>query len=221
MVTMNHFPTPISWELPENKIKKDKTIGVLALQGDFLEHIHVIKHLGYKSQEVRLPKDLVTIDAIILPGGESTTMANLLDVFNLREPLKKKIQEGMPVWGTCAGAILLATKTIQDRPETLGLMDISINRNAFGRQTESFETNLQIKELGEKPLHATFIRAPKIEEVGPNIQILAQLTDGTIVAARENNMLATSFHPELTNDDRLHEYFFSFLSSVAKPTISS
>ncbi len=210
------LPTPIAWELSKSKTKKDKTIGVLSLQGNFLEHIQVFDHLGYKTKEVRLPKDLEVIDAIILPGGESTTMANLLNVFELREPLKKRIQEGMPVWGTCAGMILLAKKIVQDRPETLGLMDITVNRNAFGRQIDSFEVDVKIKEIGEKPLHATFIRAPFIEKAESNVDILATLDTGTIIAARQKNMLATSFHPELTNDTRLHEYFASFISSLQK-----
>lgn len=201
------FPTPVSWELPNLTEKKSKTIGVLAVQGDFLEHIQVFKHLGYNTVEVRLPKDLEQISAIILPGGESTTQARLLDVFELRDPLKKKIEHGMPVWGTCAGMILLAQKLVQDRPNPLGLMDIMVNRNAFGRQIDSFEYDLEIKQLGDKLLHATFIRAPRIEAVGPAVEILARLPNGTIVAAQQNNMLATSFHPELTTDTRLHEYF--------------
>ncbi len=188
-----------------------KTIGVLSLQGDFLEHITTLRSIGVTPQEVRLPEDLEAIDGIILPGGESTTMVNLLDVFKLREPLIKKIQEGMPVWGTCAGMILLAKKLVQDRPLPLGLMDIVVNRNAFGRQIESFETDLVMKEIGEKSMHATFIRAPFIEKAGPGVSVLAKLPDGTIVAAREKNMLVTSFHPELTADKRLHEYFVNFV----------
>jgi len=223
----NIVPSPISWTLsprhselaseshgmPKQVRHDSKTIGVLALQGDFLEHIQVLEHLGFVTQEVRLPKDLTAIDAIILPGGESTTQANLLDVFELREPLRKKIELGMPVWGTCAGMILLARELTQDRPIPLGVMDITVNRNAFGRQADSFETDLHIKKLGNKPLRATFIRAPRIERIGEGVSILAVLSDKTIVAARQNNMLVTSFHPEITGDSRLHKYFASFVSS--------
>lgn len=185
---------------------KQKIVGVLALQGDFLEHITTLQKVGVSTQEIRLPQDLETIDALIIPGGESTTMVNLLDSFALRKPLVEKIQKGMPVWGTCAGMILLASKLIQDRPTPLGVMDITVNRNAFGRQIESFETDLEIKGL-EKPMHATFIRAPWIVEAGKQVEVLAKLPDGTIVSARQGNMFATSFHPELTEDTRLHEYF--------------
>ncbi|MDE2025247.1 MAG: pyridoxal 5'-phosphate synthase glutaminase subunit PdxT [Patescibacteria group bacterium] len=207
-----HFPTPVSWELSSPTKRYNKTIGVLAVQGDFLEHIQVLTHLGYNAVEVRLPKDLETIDAIILPGGESTTQARLLDVFTLRRPLIERIKHGMPVWGTCAGMILLATKLMQDRPIPLGLMDITVNRNAFGRQIDSFEYDLTIKELGDIPLHATFIRAPQVVEKGPGVEILANLPDGTIVAAKQDTILVTSFHPELTADTRLHKYFATLIS---------
>ncbi|HEX8932237.1 MAG TPA: pyridoxal 5'-phosphate synthase glutaminase subunit PdxT [Patescibacteria group bacterium] len=189
---------------------KNKIIGVLALQGDFLEHIKTLQKIGVTAKEVRLPKDLENIDGIIFPGGESTTMANLLDVFKLREPLKAKIQEGLPVWGTCAGMILLAKKLVQDRPEPLGLMDITVSRNAFGRQIDSFETELVIKGIEGKPMHTTFIRAPQITKVGKDVEVLSKLDDGTIVAVREKNMLVSSFHPELTMDIRLHKYFVGF-----------
>lgn len=186
---------------------KTTTIGVLALQGDFLEHITTLHKIGVATKEVRLPDDLKNIDALIIPGGESTTMAILLDVLNLRVPLVERIQKGMPVWGTCAGLILLAKKLVQDRPLPLGVMDITASRNAFGRQIESFETELEIKGLPGGLMHATFIRAPFIVSVGKNVEVLSQLEKGTIVAAREGNMLATAFHPELTEDTRLHEYF--------------
>jgi len=190
---------------------KTTTIGVLALQGDFLEHITSLKQLGVSTKEVRLPRDLESLDGIILPGGESTTIAQLLDVFDLREPLIQRIRDGMPVWGTCAGMILLAKKLYQARPTPLGLMDIIVDRNAFGRQIDSFTVPLTILGLGDKPLHATFIRAPKITKVEKSVKILSQLEDGTIVAAQQGKMLATSFHPELTHDTRLHEYFFSMV----------
>lgn len=189
----------------------DIKIGVLALQGDFLEHIQILQNIGAQTKEVKLVTDLENIDGIILPGGESTTMAHLLDAFGLREKLTQKIQDGLPVWGTCAGMIMLAKKLIQTRPIPLGLMDITVNRNAFGRQIESFEVTLSIKQLGDKPFPATFIRAPIIEKAGPDVEILSKLDNGTIVAVREKNMLATSFHPELTQDIRFHEYFISKL----------
>jgi len=188
-----------------------KTIGVLALQGDFLEHQQILTHLGAIVKEVRLPEDLENIDGIIFPGGESTTMANLLDVFSLRKPLIEKIKRGLPVWGTCAGMILLAKKLVQNRPQPLGLMDIVVDRNAFGRQIDSFTIPLEIKQMGDKPLHATFIRAPLIKTIGDNVTILAKLSDGTIVAAQQENMLVTAFHPELTHDTRLHKYFLSMI----------
>lgn len=210
----NSFPPPIPWELSLKQSKNKKNnlaIGVLALQGDFLEHVLSLQRLGINAIEVRLPKDLAKINGLIMPGGESTTMANLLDTFKMREPLIKKIKEGTPVWGTCAGMILLSKKIVQDRPIPLGVMDIEVNRNAFGRQVESFSTMLNIKQLGNKPIHATFIRAPWIVNHGPEVEILAKLPDETIVAARQRNMLATSFHPELTGDTRIHEYFIKMI----------
>ncbi len=212
-------PPPISWELAKNqnslKKQSDIIIGVLSLQGDFLEHIQTLSRIGIQTKEVRLSEDLNTLDAIILPGGESTTMARLLDVFNLREPLKKRIEKGMPVWGTCAGMILLAKKLIQNKPVPLGVMDITVNRNAFGRQIASFETGLEIHVLGKKPLHATFIRAPLIMSVSSDTEILATLSDGTIVAAKQKTMIATAFHPELTSDTRFHEYFVNLVKNAS------
>lgn len=189
----------------------DLTIGVLALQGDFLEHTQILQNIGAQTKEVKLVTDLENIDGIILPGGESTTMAHLLDTFGIRKKLTQKIQDGLPAWGTCAGMIMLAKKLIQTRPIPLSLMDITVNRNAFGRQIDSFEVPLSIKQLGDKPFPAIFIRAPIIEKAGPDVEILSKLDNGTIVAVREKNMLATSFHPELTRDTRLHEYFISLI----------
>lgn len=191
---------------------KSKTIGVLALQGDFLEHLKILQSLGINTIEVKLLEDLGKIDGIILPGGESTTMARLFDVFDLRKPLQEKIQKGLPVWGTCAGMILLAKKIVQPAPIPLALLDITVNRNAYGRQIDSFEMPLKIKVLGEKVLNATFIRAPRIESIGPNVEILAKLDD-EIVAVKQNNILATSFHPELTQDTRFHEYLMSLVNA--------
>lgn len=190
---------------------KNIVIGVLALQGDFLEHLKVLTRLGITAKEVRLSKDLNDIDGIIFPGGESTTMVNLLEVFEMKQLLIDKIQNGLPVWGTCAGMILLAKNLVQDKPKPLALMDITVNRNAFGRQIESFSESLVIKPLGKKPLHATFIRAPFVTKLGKGVEVLSKLSNDTIVAVREKNMLATSFHPELTEDTRMHEYFISLI----------
>lgn len=181
------------------------TVGVLALQGDFSEHIDVLRRLGVDAVEVRLPAQLHDIDALIIPGGESTTITRLLDIYELREPIRRLGVDGMPIWGTCAGAIVLAKQaTGLDRPN-LALMDIEVRRNAFGRQVDSFEANLSINGIDGGPFHAVFIRAPSIDRVGAAVDVLATLDDGTIVAAQEGRLLATSFHPELTGDARFHE----------------
>ncbi|MGH7246453.1 MAG: pyridoxal 5'-phosphate synthase glutaminase subunit PdxT [Candidatus Levyibacteriota bacterium] len=182
-------------------------IGVLALQGDFLEHIQTLTRLGVATKEVRLPKDLEKIDGLIMPGGESTTMANLLDTFAMRDILVTKIKNGLPVWGTCAGMILLAKKLHDDRPIPLGVMDIEIARNAFGRQVDSFEEDFAIKNITGGDFHAVFIRAPIVKKVGENVVVLGKISNGTIIAVQEKNMLATAFHPELTADTRFHAYF--------------
>lgn len=180
------------------------TIGVLALQGDFAEHIAVLRRIGVATAEVRLPSQLVGLDALIIPGGESTTITRLLDIYELREPIERSGAQGLPIWGTCAGAIVLAKHaTDLDRPN-LALMDIDVRRNAFGRQVDSFEQDVAVTSFGEEPFHAIFIRAPLIEDVGPGVEVLARLEDGSIVAAREGALLATSFHPELTADARFH-----------------
>jgi 5'-phosphate synthase pdxT subunit len=181
------------------------TIGVLALQGDFAEHIAVLTALGVRAVEVRLPADLAGIDALIIPGGESTTITRLLDIYALREPVRRLGEAGLPIWGTCAGAIVLAQRASDlDRPN-LALMDIEVRRNAFGRQVDSFEADLRVAGFGAELFHAVFIRAPVIERVAQGVEVLARLADGTIVAARERHLLATSFHPELTADPRFHQ----------------
>ncbi len=190
-------------------------IGVLALQGDFAEHISMLKRLGVDIAEVRLPKHLDGLDGLIIPGGESTTIGKLAVAYNLMDALKQFGREHA-VWGTCAGAIFLSKDVSRDQP-LLGLMDIKVQRNAFGRQVDSFETDLEIDELmrvtgTERPYHAVFIRAPLIESVHGNAKILSALDDGRIVAAQEGHLLATSFHPELTSDTRFHEYFISLAS---------
>jgi len=183
------------------------TIGVLALQGDFAEHLAVLRELDVEAWEVRLPGELQDLDGLIIPGGESTTLARLMDLYGLREPLKRRVRDGMAVWGTCAGLILLAAKLGEDHPEPLGLMDLEVQRNAYGRQVDSFGADLPVPALGEPDFHAVFIRAPKIQRVGKNVTILATLPEGGVVAAQEERMLVTAFHPELTEDTRFHQYF--------------
>jgi 5'-phosphate synthase pdxT subunit len=183
-------------------------IGVLAIQGDFAEHIHILKHLGAEAAEVRLPLHLDGLDGLILPGGESTTFGKLAVDFGLLDPLRE-FGTTHAIWGTCAGAIFLSKDVRRDQP-LLGLMDITVQRNAFGRQADSFEADLAIPELGKGgPYHAIFIRAPIIESVQGDVKILSTLSDGRIVAAQQGRLLATSFHPELTDDARFHEYFLA------------
>ena len=191
-------------------------IGVLALQGDFAEHISMLKRIGVDTVEIRLPKHLDGVDGLIIPGGESTTIGKLAVAYDLMEPLKQFGQH-KAIWGTCAGAIFLSKDINRSDQPLLGLMDIKVQRNAFGRQVDSFETDLEIDELmkatgTEYPYHAVFIRAPLIESVHGNAKILSALDDGRIVAAQEGRLLATSFHPELTSDTRFHEYFVSLAS---------
>ncbi len=188
-------------------------IGVLALQGAFVEHIARLRSLGVDAVEVRLPEQLGDLDGLIIPGGESTTIGRLAVEFGLVEPLRQFAQQ-KPVWGTCAGMIFLAKDIGIDRQPILGVMDIVVNRNAFGRQIDSFETDLHIGPIGDIPFHAVFIRAPLVMEVAEGVDILAQLEDGRIVAVREGHLLATAFHPELTDDDRLHRYFIQMIEKA-------
>lgn len=183
-------------------------IGVLALQGAFIEHERTLARLGVATREVRQRKNLEGIAGLIIPGGESTTIGKLLDILGMTEPVRELGRAGLPIWGTCAGMILLARDV--GRPQTvLGLLDIVVRRNAFGAQLDSFETDLAVPALGDPPFRAVFIRAPLIEQLGPGVTALATLEDGTIVAAERDQFLATSFHPELTGDTRWHEYFLS------------
>jgi len=185
-------------------------IGVLAIQGDFAEHIVMLKRLGAETAEVRLPDQLSGLDGLIIPGGESTTIGKLAEDFGLLEPLRK-FGKTHAMWGTCAGAIFLSKDARRSQP-LLGIMDITVVRNAFGRQVDSFEADLDLPELGAGgPYHAIFIRAPIIESVQGSTKIIASLADGRIIAARQGKMLATSFHPELTRDTRFHQYFLSFI----------
>ena len=189
-------------------------IGVLALQGDFAEHQVILERLGVDVAQVRLPEQLDGLDGLIIPGGESTTIGKLTRDFNLTEPLQQ-FGSQRSIWGTCAGAIILA-KNVHAIQPLLGLMDITVERNAFGRQVDSFEVDLDVPCLEEvdgsgRPYHAVFIRAPVIETVGGEGEVLARLETGQIVAAREGKLLATSFHPELTEDDRFHRYFLGMV----------
>lgn len=185
-----------------------KRVGVLSFQGGVLEHLSQIESLGHEAIQIKKEEDLKNLDAIILSGGESTTMGKLLDVTGLKEPLKEKIKSGIPTWGTCAGMILLAKEIENDTRRHLSLMDIKVRRNAFGTQIDSFKTKKVIKEVSENPLELVFIRAPFITEVKDNVKVLCEVNDN-IVAVRQDNMIATSFHPELTNDLTFLKYFLN------------
>ncbi|MCC6803746.1 MAG: pyridoxal 5'-phosphate synthase glutaminase subunit PdxT [Anaerolineae bacterium] len=189
-------------------------IGVLALQGAFIEHEKMLRSLGVEVVEVRLPEQLEGLDGLIIPGGESTTIGKLATAFGLIEPLRTFAQT-TPTWGTCAGMIFLACDIGIDRQPILGVMDIDVNRNAFGRQIDSFEADLDIARLGNPPFHAVFIRAPIVTEAGAGVDVLAQLPDGRIVAVQQEHLLATAFHPELTGDSRLHAYFLDMIRQRA------
>jgi 5'-phosphate synthase pdxT subunit len=184
-------------------------IGVLALQGAVDLHIHALERLGVESVEVRRAEDLARVDGLVLPGGESSTISKLLVINELFEPLAERLNEGMPAFGTCAGMIMLASEILDGRDDQLsfGAIDISVRRNAFGRQIDSFETDLSVIGLPESPVHAVFIRAPVVERVGPGVEILAAVEEERPVACRQGNVLVTSFHPELSPDLRLHELF--------------
>ncbi len=191
-------------------------IGVLALQGDVIEHIHALRRIGAETREIRLPQQLAGLDGLIIPGGESTTIGKLAVAYGLMEPLKEfGIKHA--IWGTCAGAIFLSKDAHRHQP-LLELMDIVVERNAFGRQVDSFEVDLNVPALAtedkeNKPYHAVFIRAPLIESVNGKVEVLARLANGKIVAAREGHLLATAFHPELTLDDRFHQLFLEMSKS--------
>ena len=181
--------------------------GVLGLQGDFREHLDTFQRLGTKAVDVRRPEQLDDIDALVIPGGESTTIGKLAAHYGFIPKLKQRVAQGMSVWGTCAGAIFIACD-VPGHPHPLaGLIDMTVRRNAFGRQLDSFEADLDVPVLGPDPFHAVFIRAPLIESVGPGVEVLSKLADGTIVAVRQGSLMATSFHPELTHDGRFHDYF--------------
>ncbi len=210
--------------IPQSQIYNQKLsmkIGVLALQGAFIEHISILRRLGAEAVEVRLPLDLVGLDGLIIPGGESTTIGKLAVMYDLMEPLQTFAQT-KPLWGTCAGMIFMAKDIGMDQP-LLGVMDIAVERNAFGRQVDSFEIDLDIPAFHNNGqakdtslYHAIFIRAPKLVAVRGNAAVIATLPDGTAVAARQGTMLVTSFHPELTDDTRFHQYFLEMVAETAK-----
>lgn len=185
------------------------TVGVLALQGDFREHLLVLRELGADAIPVRREAELDRVSGLVIPGGESTVMDKLSRAFGLAEPLKGRIAAGMPVYGTCAGLIMLADTVLDaiEGQQTLGGFDLAVRRNAFGSQLDSFETDLDIPELGEPAMHAVFIRAPVVERVGPRAHALATLPDGRVVAVEQGPLLGTAFHPEMTDDYRFHERF--------------
>lgn len=190
-------------------------IGVLASQGAFAEHIDILHQLEVEALPVRLPSELRGWDGLIIPGGESTSISRLMLDYNLVSEIKNLAKNGLPILGTCAGMILLAREILDSDVEPLGLMDITVRRNAFGRQKESFETELIIPVLGEKPFPGVFIRAPIIEQASSEVEILTRLTNGTGVAARQGKILASAFHPELTNDLRFHQYFLNIVAEGA------
>jgi 5'-phosphate synthase pdxT subunit len=209
-------------DIDKKSYNRKLRIGVLALQGDFEAHIKALQRaadqlsLEIEAKAIRLPKQLEELDGIIIPGGESTTIGKMIVLYGFEEVLQQKIREGFPVWGTCAGLILLARETdnaLAGQP-LLASMHIRVRRNAFGSQRESFETDLSVPVLGEAPFHAFFIRGPAIEAVGPEVETLAKLDDGTIVAVREGALLGTAFHPEVSGDPRFHNYFLRIVQSV-------
>lgn len=196
------------------------TIGVLALQGDFIEHEAMLRRLGATTRQVRSAGELRGLDGLIIPGGESTTFCRLMEDFGLYEPLVALVRLGVPVWGTCAGMIVLARRASSLPYRTLGALDIEVVRNAYGRQVQSFEADLDVPALGQKPFHAIFIRAPVVGEVGAGVEVLATLRRDSggesPVAVRQGVLVATSFHPELTDDPRFHAYFLEIVRSAGR-----
>jgi len=192
-------------------------VGVLALQGDFREHLAVLRGLGAEAIPVKRPEELARVDGLVIPGGESSVMDKLSRMFGMAEPLRAAIASGMPVYGTCAGLIMLADTVIDaiDGQQTLGGFDLVVRRNAFGSQLDSFETDLEVPVLGDPPVHAVFIRAPIVESVGEEASVLASLPDGRVVAVEQGNLLGTSFHPEMTGDTRFHEYFLTRVAGAS------
>jgi 5'-phosphate synthase pdxT subunit len=199
----------------------DPTVGVLALQGDVREHLHALTRCGADARTVRRPHELDGVDALVVPGGESTTMSKLADEFGLLEPIRKRIADGLPVYGSCAGMIMLATEVLDGRPDQRGFdgIGMTVRRNAFGRQVDSFEAPVEISGVPGPRFHAIFIRAPWVERVADGVEALGRVTEGPatgrIVAVRQGNLLATAFHPELTGDLRVHQYFVDLVRRAA------
>jgi pyridoxal 5'-phosphate synthase pdxT subunit len=211
LISQSHIKTTMTLSNSEND---SLIIGVLALQGAFREHVKILQGLGVRAVEVRKPAELDGLDGLIIPGGESTSMALIAERWGLVEPLRRWVHEGHPTWGTCAGMILLAERATgqkQGGQALVGGLDMTVNRNYFGRQVDSFEADLEVLVLGEEPVHAVFIRAPAVVEVGPGVDVLAQIerngAEPVTVAARSGPLLATAFHPELTDDPRWHQLF--------------
>ena len=192
-------------------------IGVLAVQGAFIEHARTLRAIGEEPVEVRLPAELAGLAGLILPGGESTAMRRLIDRWGLREPIADFARSGAPILGTCAGMILLAAEISDGEPPVFGLLDITVRRNAFGRQLDSFEADLAVPILGDAPVHGVFIRAPVVERVGPGVDVVARLDDGRVVAVRQRNVLATAFHPELAGETRFHRLLATMAAEHADP----
>ena len=189
------------------------TVGILAIQGDVIEHRHALERIGAQTTEIRLPDQLDGVDGLIIPGGESTTIVQLIDIYDLRNVIRDKVMSGLPTWGTCAGMIVLADRLTDRRPDPLHLMNIEVSRNAFGRQVDSFEQDLEIDGVDGPPFRGVFIRAPAVNSAGAGTEILARLDDGRPVAVRQGSMLATSFHPELTDDSRVHQLFVRMIEN--------
>jgi pyridoxal 5'-phosphate synthase pdxT subunit len=192
-------------------------IGVLALQGDFSEHIQMLRQLGVEAVPVRLPADLEGVAGMVLPGGESTTMRKLIDRWGLRDPILDLARRGAPLYGTCAGMILLAREIADGDEPVLPVLDVTVKRNAFGRQLDSFEADVAVPMLGDTPVHGVFIRAPIIERVGDGVDVLARLDDGRVVAVRERNVIATAFHPELAGEPRFHRLVATMAGAHEEP----
>ncbi|MEP7379228.1 MAG: pyridoxal 5'-phosphate synthase glutaminase subunit PdxT [Chloroflexota bacterium] len=192
-------------------------IGVLALQGAFAEHIAILREIGVETVAVRLPQDLDGLAGLILPGGESTAIRKLIDTWGLRQPILDLAQRGAPLFGTCAGMILLSDEISDGDAPVFPLLDITVKRNAFGRQLDSFESDVSVPILGDRPVHAIFIRAPIVERVGEDVNVLAQLDDGRVVAVRQRNVIATAFHPELAGETRFHRLVATMAAEYAEP----
>ncbi|WP_018350152.1 pyridoxal 5'-phosphate synthase glutaminase subunit PdxT [Longispora albida] len=203
-------------------VNDDLIIGVFALQGDSREHLEALAECDVVARPVRRPEELATVHGLVIPGGESTTMSKLVGIFGLLDPIRERIKGGMPVYGSCAGMIMLADEVLDGRDDqvTFGGIDMVVRRNAFGRQVDSFEADVDIEGLEGDPFHAVFIRAPKVESVGEGVEVLARISggeaDGTIVAVKQGNLLATAFHPELTGDLRVHSLFVDMVRAAGR-----